>query len=323
MQSPSKWIILFSLVALAACATEPGLPDDGFVDVRDARLAFRVLGDGPGAPVIMIHGGPGLDGCVFEPAVTRLSQTRPVIVYDQIGAGYSSWIPEDRLAEYAEIPRFVEEIAALREELGLAEVHLVGSSWGTAVALEYLLAEGAGGVLSVSFVGPYFSTERWIADTDRLLETLSDSSQLAIAAGRASGDFESPAFAAANREFSSLYGLRTPPDEVNWGAACDWAPYAPSQPGMYEYMWGPSEFVATGTLQDYDRIEGLRELRLPALFVRAEFDEVSDETIREYTSMVEGSEYVTIAGAAHNIYVDQPAEFDRVLTEFMLATEGR
>lgn len=323
MQSRTYSALLFTLVALTACVSEPGLPDDGFVDVRDARLAFRVFGDGPGAPVIMIHGGPGMDGCVFEPAVTQLSQSRPVIVYDQIGAGYSSWIPEDRRAEFAEIPRFVEEIRALREELGLDEVHLVGSSWGTAVALEYLLAEGADGVRSVSFVGPYFSTERWIADTNQLLETLSDSSQIAIAAARESGDFESAAFVAANIEFSSLYGVRTPADELDWGEACDWAPYAPSRPGMYEYMWGPSEFVATGTLRDYDRIDGLWELRLPTLFVRAEFDEMSDETVRQYTSMVEGSEYVTIPGAAHNIYVDQPAEFDRVLTEFMLATERR
>lgn len=175
----------------------------------------------------------------------------------------------------------------------------------------------------MSFVGPYFSTERWIADTNQLLETLSESSQVAIAAARESGDFESSAFTAANREFSSLYGVRTPLDELDWGPACDWAPFAPSQSGMYEFMWGPSEFVATGTLRDYDRIEGLRELRLPTLFVRAEFDEMSDETMREYTAMVEGSEYITIADAAHNVYVDQPAEFDRVLTEFMLAIEGR
>ena len=318
------WSALALLVATAGCAAPDrgatdALPDDGFVDVRGLRAAYRVIGSGPGVPVILIHGGPGSTSCGFANALDALPATRPVVIYDQVGSGFSSRIPSDRLPEFTDFGRFLEEIDALRAELGLDEVHLVGSSWGSAVALEYLLEGNATGVQSVSFVGPYFSTQRWIADTGPLVETLSDSAQVAVAQAVASGDFSDPAFAAADAEFMANYGVRTPADQRDPGA-CDLQPEGNS--GLYEFMWGPSEFVSTGTLRGYDRIARLSELQLPVLFVRGEFDEPSVETVLEYQSMVPGSRFETIAGAGHGVYVDDPVAFNRVILEFLESTTG-
>jgi proline iminopeptidase len=319
------------LLAAAACVGSedaPGggravgpaaLPDDGFVEVRGARLAYDVIGGGPGVPALFIHGGPGGTGCSFTLSLDSLSRTRPVIVYDQIGSGYSSRIPEDRRSDFTDFDRFLEEIDALRAELGLEEVHLVGSSWGTAVALEYLLEGRSEGVRSVTFVGPYFSTERWLADTDELIETLSEASRIAIAAAVANGDFDTPAFEAADREFASRYGIRTPRDQIDWGA-CDLQPAGDS--GMYEFMWGPSEFVSTGTLQSYDRIDRLSEVSVPTLFVRGEYDEPSHATVAEYQSRVPGARYETIPDAGHGVYIDQPQRFDSVVVDFLAWVEG-
>ena len=185
----TRYALFLILAGLAAaCSAPPArsvddldrMPDDGFVEVRGARVAYDVLGGGPGVPALFIHGGPGGTGCGFTLSLDELSRTRPVIVYDQIGSGYSSRIPEDRRPDFTDFARFLEEIDALRAELNLEEVHLVGSSWGTAVALEYLLEGASDGVRSVTFVGPYFSTERWLADTDALIETLSEPFQAAM-----------------------------------------------------------------------------------------------------------------------------------------------
>lgn len=321
----APFLILAGLAA--ACSAPPArsvddldrMPDDGFVEVRGARVAYDVLGGGPGVPALFIHGGPGGTGCGFTLSLDELSRTRPVIVYDQIGSGYSSRIPEDRRPDFTDFARFLEEIDALRAELNLEEVHLVGSSWGTAVALEYLLEGASDGVRSVTFVGPYFSTERWLADTDALIETLSEPSQAAIAEAVASGEFDTPAFQAADAEFAGLYGIRTPRDQIDFGA-CTLEP--PGNSGMYEFMWGPSEFVSTGTLRDYDRIARLPEVRVPTLFVRGEFDEPSDATVAEYQAMIPGARYETIPDAGHGVYIDQPEAFDAVMVEFLASVEG-
>lgn len=330
MRNPIPTVLL--LLALAAACAEPvdspvggvgaasaTLPDDGFAEVRGSRLAYDVIGGGPGVPALFIHGGPGGTGCAFTLSLDTLSRTRPVIVYDQVGSGYSSRIPEDRRSDFTDFGRFLEEIDAIRAELDLEEVHLVGSSWGTAVALEYLLEGASDGVRSVTFVGPYFSTARWLEDTDALIETLSEPSQAAIATAVASGEFDGPAFRAADQEFASMYGIRTPRDEIDWGA-CDIEPAGNS--GMYEFMWGPSEFVSTGTLRDYDRIARLPEVQVPTLFVRGEYDEPSDATVAEYQAMIPGALYETIPEAGHGVYIDQPDLFDAVIVEFLASVEG-
>jgi proline iminopeptidase len=51
-------------------------------------------------------------------------------------------------------------------------LHLVGHSWGAAVALEYLLTGDRTGVRSVTFVGPLLSTSRWIEDANSLVTML-------------------------------------------------------------------------------------------------------------------------------------------------------
>ena len=49
-----------------------------------------------------------------------------------------------------------------------------------------------------------------------------------------------------------------------------------------EYMWGPSEFVATGKLREYDRIGQLSRLKIPTLFLAGEYDEARPATMREF-----------------------------------------
>ena len=49
---------------------------------------------------------------------------------------------------------------------------------------------------------------------------------------------------------------------------------------VYGHMWGPSEFTATGTLQDYDRSDRLGEITIPTLFTTGRYDEARPVTVR-------------------------------------------
>jgi len=204
---------LLASAMLVSCASPPELPDDGFVDVPGGRVAFRVLGEGTGTPVLVIHGGPGGRSCIYPQTLGELAAERPVIVYDQLGTGYSDRMTD--FEEQARLPRFVAEVDAIRSELGLSELHILGHSWGAAIALEYLLTEDWSGVQSVVFVGPYFGTDRWIKDAEYLVSQLPGGTQKAIADAKASGDFSSEEFLAANDAFKAEYLVRTPWETVD------------------------------------------------------------------------------------------------------------
>jgi len=88
-------------------------------------------------------------------------------------------------------------------------------------------------------------------------------------------------------------------------------------------MWGPSEFVATGTLRDYDRIKRLHELTLPTLFLVGEYDEAPPATVREFQALVPGSIVKVIPGAGHEVAVDSTKAFNEAIAEFLKSVEDR
>ncbi|MCA1221283.1 alpha/beta fold hydrolase [Streptomyces sp. 8L] len=88
--------------------------------------------DGPAAPVILCHGGPGLWDTLQAPAA-RLG-ARPVVRWDQRGCGRSQ-----RRGPYT-VARSVADLDAVRRGFGLERTVLVGHSWGAQLALFYALA---------------------------------------------------------------------------------------------------------------------------------------------------------------------------------------
>jgi len=312
-------LLLIVAFGLAGCASQRPLPDDGFVEVHGGRVAFRVIGDGGSVPVLLIHGGPGGTSCSYANTVGGIASSRPVVLYDQLGSGNSDKMLD--LKRDAVLPRFVQEVQAIREQLGLKEVHLVGHSWGATVALEYLLTANPTGVRSVSFVGPLLSTPRWIEDANELVQQLPQAAQDAIQTAKSTGKYDTPEFEAANEVFEANFGVRTPKEQRRL-PACAATPVR-FNAQLYEYMWGPSEFVSNGTLRDYDRVAQLSALKLPTLFLVGEYDEARPETVREFQAHVPGSIVRVIAGAGHGVTVDQTEAFNEAIAEFIRGAEKR
>ncbi len=311
------WLSALLAVCFGACDAHQPLPDDGFVDVPGGRVAFRVLGSGTGVPVLMIHGGPGATSCNAASTMVGVASSRPVVIYDQLGSGNSDRMLD--LERDATLPRFVEEVAAIRQQLGLEEVHLMGHSWGAAVALEYLLTKAPTGVLSATFVGPLFSTPRWLEDANALVESLPLDAREAIKATKISGNYDSEEFRTANKVFVENFLSRTPRDQ--WQLpACQATPVR-FNVKLYKYMWGPSEFVSTGTLREYDRTEELSKVNLPTSFLVGEYDEARPETVREFQARVPGSIVKVITGAAHMSDIDQTEAFNEIVAEFLGSVE--
>ena len=247
--------------------------------------------------------------------MAELSESRPVIIYDQLGSGRS-----DRPADTTlwNVPRFVSEVSALREALGLDTLHILGHSWGGSVAIEYMLTEAPAGVLSLTLAGPLVDTEKWIEDANALRATLPQDIRAAITAGEESGVYDSPAYLAATDSFYARFLVRSgwprPDSPLCEGSGA-------TNVAVYEYMWGPTEFTATGTLLDYSRTDRLHELELPVMFIVGRYDEARPETMLEFQRLVPGSVVEVVEDAGHRSMVDQPERFNTAVQEFLVAVE--
>lgn len=294
-------------------ARAPLVPGEGMLDVPGGRIWYRVVGTGSGTPLLTIHGGPGGRSCVLR-ELGALGDERPVIFYDQLGTGRSQRGDD---TTHWNLPHFVDEVAAIRERLGLREVHLLGHSWGGTVAAEYVLTKGDSGVRSVTLAGPLLSTPEWLADARELVALMPDTLQRVIAGAEASRQYDTPAFTAANDSFLARYNSRHP---ERAGAYPECAGVQ-GNGAMYRHMWGASEFSATGTLRDYDRTARLGELRLPVLLMAGEFDEARPATMYDFQKRIPGARVAIIRGAAHRMMVDEPAATVDSLRAFLRDVE--
>ena len=205
-------------------------PRAGYIEVEGGRVWYRISGAGNEIPLILLHGGPGAPSYYLNP-LEGVSQDRPVVFYDQLGAGRS-----DRPIDVSlwTIDRFIRELDNVRDALGLAQIHLFGHSWGSMLALDYMLTKPEG-VRSLILASPVMSARRWAEDADRLLGQLPNDLQMAIRDHDAASTADDPAYEEAMMEYYKRYFSRSDP----WSPDLQRA-FAELNTDLYGLMWGPS-----------------------------------------------------------------------------------
>ncbi len=310
--------ILLAALLLALCSAgisrENPQPGQGFIEVPGGPVWYRVSGTGPGIPLLILHGGPGGRICGYS-RLDVLGKERPIVRYDQLGSGRSGR-PDD--PSLWTVERFVEELHTVRQQLGLDEMHLLGHSWGGSLAAAYVLEKGTHGIASVILSSPLLSTRMWIEDANFLRSQLPEDVQRTLTEHEQAGTTDSDEYQAASDVFYErhVYGgerAESPPE-------CDGAP-----PGrfVYETMWGPTEFHATGTLIDFDVTDRLHEIDVPVLFIAGQFDEARPERVAEFQKLIPGSKLVVILDAAHGTLSKKPDEYRSILENFLDSVEDK
>jgi len=312
MTNNSNYYILI-LLLISGCTfnskqSNPFLKQgEGFVEVEGGKIWYGIMGDGNNTPLLCLHGGPGGTGKSYY-NLSEISKERPVIIFDQLGTGRSDHHQDTTLLK---VEMFVKQVKAIKSELNLNEFYLLGSSWGAALALEYYTHHPEG-IKGIIFNSPYFSTPIWTEDAAKLVAGLPDSIQTAIRIAERDSVFDTDAYIAADSFFASRHGRRKelvkhPYDTVE----------SNRNTFIYNYMWGPSEFTATGTLRNYDNVQSLKKVKVPALFTTGEFDEARPETVTKLSQMVNDSRFVIIPDAGHFSLNDNREAVVRAIQEFL------
>lgn len=283
-----------------------GQPREGFVDVPGGPVWYRISGSSDGTPLLALHGGPGGTSCRMMALEQIPGQT--VVIYDQLGSGRSGRPRDNSLWT---VEHFVEELHVLRAKLGLKRLHLLGHSWGASLAAAYVIAKGTDGIVSLTLASPLLNTKDWIADADRLRQQLPREVQLTLRKHEAAGTTDSEEYRAAEAEYTRRFVRRKagkPAPEC-----------AGSMPNsvIYQQMWGPSEFHATGSLKTFDVLPGIRKLRLPVLLMVGQYDEATPETAARYQKMIPGAKLEVIPEAAHSLFTDNPPAALQALQRFL------
>ena len=268
---------------------------EGICEWRLGRTWYRVSGDGGRTPLLCLHGGPGSTHHYFAP-LERLAGERRVVLYDQLGCGRS---PTDGDVEWS-LALFLEELDALRAHLGLARVHLLGTSWGGMLALEHALARQET-LATLILSSTLASAAEWQREAKRLRDAI---------------PIEDEDEAQAEFEARHFYRLGDEPEEIR---------LMRTEKGTEAYaaMWGENEWTATGALRDWDVRPRLRELTLPTLILRGAHDMSTEAISKTLTDGIPHAREVVLRESSHTPVLEETERYLECLQSFLYAVEGR
>src|SRR5438445_3669863 len=183
--------------------------DEGRIDFAGHKTWYRTVGKAasPDAlPLLCLHGGPGATWHHMEP-YEALAEGRRVIFYDQLGCG-NSGVTAPHEASMWQPQLYVDEIAAIRDALGLDQVHLFGHSWGGMLGMLYAIGRPQG-LASLIVESSPASVPEWMVELGRLRNELPPRVQSTLLQHEAAGTTDRPEYEEAMMVFYRRHVCRT------------------------------------------------------------------------------------------------------------------
>ena len=277
---------------------------EGVVPFRAWETWYRISGEiDEHPPLVCLHGGPGSTHNYFDRLESLVSQRRAVILYDQVGCGRSSRPPASELG----FGVFTDELINLRERLGLERIHLLGTSWGGMLAIEYVLRQplGLAGLVLSSTLACMTS---WANEARRLRDEMPEPHRSALVAGGTAGSGRS--FERAESEFDRRHVCRLP-EAPEIGRM-----RKESSKEVYNALWGPNEWTPTGTLSGWDVRDRLREIGVPTLITAGRYDLCTPAILDELQTGLPHSRTVVFDASSHTPYLEEANAYAAELNRF-------
>src|SRR6266480_2030120 len=286
---------------------------EGYAKFRGYRTWYRFVGDlnTPVTPLLALHGGPGSTHNYFGP-LEGLATERPVVLYDQIGCGKSDR-PED--IDWS-VEVFRDEVAAVRDQLGLERIHLLGTSWGGMLAQEHVLA-GAQGIVSLILSSTLANLALWNEEQLKLKLQLPPDVVQVLDPHEAAGTFDDPEYEEAMEAYVDRHFYRGPQPRPELEAMAKGR-----APDVYRAMQGPNEWMTTGALKGWDTRDRLNEIDVPTLVVRGRYDMCTEPVAAELLAGINGAREVVMENSSHTPVLEETDRYLEIVSSFMRDAEA-
>lgn len=264
---------------------------EGRIPVPGGEVWYRRTGSG-GPPLLLVHGGPGYPSDPLFDAFAPLAEEREVVWYDQLGVGRSDPVDDISLLT---VDRFLDELGAVCEELGLDRPHVYGHSWGAMLGLQYA-AERAPEWTSLICANGLASVPRFEREVRALMARLPGDVLDRTLGRELRGETDAPDYLMAREEFMRACVLRTSSVTLD--------PELMS-PTTFRTLIGHADYHVTGALKDWDIFGELHRIQIPTLVLGGEFDECVPAHLADIAARIPDAEHVTQPGAAHMGFLEQ------------------
>jgi pimeloyl-ACP methyl ester carboxylesterase len=254
---------------------------------------------GEGVPLLVLHGGPGMDHTMFRPYLDPLGEDFRLLYVDERGQGRSDRVDPQTLS----LEVFARDVDLVAEALELEHFALLGHSFGAIIATYHATELGTAVAYVISGGGD--TSEALTADVDAALDALGPDGQAIVAS------WEDEKTVATEDELREL--LRTQmPFHFHGPVPAGYGDETVGAPDVLRY------FANVG-YGDFDYRPKLAAVHKPTLVLVGEHDRTT--TPRAARILHEGianSELVVLGEAGHMSFVEQPDRYVDAVRRFLL-----
>jgi proline iminopeptidase len=281
------------------------------VESGPARLFVRDVGDGQ--PLVVVHGGPDFDHQYLLPELDRLAEVCRLVYYDQRGRGGSF------TGEIADVTlrSEVEDLDAIRQELRLFSIAVLGHSWGALVAMEYALAFPAV-VSHLVLVSPAPASPDDATSLRGSLRAGRSAEQLDQMAALAA----SPVFQRGDVAADAAYY------RIHFARALRRPELVEDVVGRLRRGFTPEGIVAARAIEDslyeqtwrypgYDLLTRLAQVRVPTLIIHGDVDLIPLDLARHIAVAIPDARLEVLRDCGHFAYLEQPERTFRAIAGFL------
>lgn len=301
-------LVLSSIAVLFSSCANSKLLTHGAIG-SDKSLYYHHLGKGE--PIVIIHGGPGLNHRYFLPHLERLSHNHHLIFYDQKACGDSE-IPAD--TNEMSVQAFVNDIDKIRSRFKLKKVHILAHSWGTSLALRYAMQKPQY-ISSLILSNPTGTSYADVRETSKLLNAKFDYNDQQ----RRMQIINSTAF--RQNDPSALAEL------IKLSFAKNMA-----RPDLVDsiQLYYPLDFVKKNAslkylfrdLTDYDLYDACSKIAIPTLILEGDAD-IGLESARKLSATIKSSALHIIPNSGHFPFIENPPLFDQLVLDFLIKVDKK
>ena len=266
--------------------------------------------------VLLLHGGPAFTHNYFECFENFFPQAGiEFYYYDQLGCGNSDILTDTSLWR---IPRYVEEVEQVRQGLGLENFYLLGHSWGSMLAMEYLdkyQSHVKGAVLSNMTAG----IQKYLAYANTLkAKFFSPADIKKFDSLDKLGKYDSPVY--QELLMTKLYGHVI--CQINPWPEPLMRSFKMANMPIYIQMQGVDEFHITGNFKGWEMWDRLPGIKTPTLVLGGMNDEMNPEDMKEEARLLPNSRLYMCPNGSHMSMYDDQQNYFNALIGFLKDVEG-
>ena len=274
---------------------------------RERQIMTYSIGKGSEV-LLMLSGGPGCP-CNFlrDTHLEYAKKDFRVVTWDPLGCGESDHVDDDSLWE---IERFVEEVEFVRDKLNLGKIHLLGTSWGGLLGLEYLFRY-QNNVKDFIIISSTFNVPLVQRGFERYKLALGHETMKMMALREADGTTDHPEYQGAFNilAYRHICRLDEWPECLNKSLEI-------SKPMLHK-VFGKYLFNCTGIVRNYDRTNDLHKIKIPCLIIHGEHDYIITECATSMRDYLPNAELNILKNCSHTPFLEDPIKYHNILLKFL------